>query len=106
LNRTEHLLTIAAEECAEVAQRIAKALRFGLHEIQPGQTLTNAQRIMAEYHDLQAVIEMLQDDGSLPKKYSLAQIMAKMAKVEHYLKLSAECGTLDACVDRTGERAS
>ena len=29
MTREEHLLTIVAEECAEVAQRATKALRFG-----------------------------------------------------------------------------
>jgi NTP pyrophosphatase (non-canonical NTP hydrolase) len=58
MTRTEHLLSITAEECAEVAQRVTKAMRFGLTEIQPGQPFTNADRIMAEFNDLQAMIEM------------------------------------------------
>lgn len=28
MNRSEHLLSCLAEECAEVAQRVSKALRF------------------------------------------------------------------------------
>lgn len=94
MNRTEHLLSVAAEECAEVAQRISKAMRFGLSEVQPGQEHSNAERIIFEYHDLMAVVEMLQDSGALPKYYSVSKIMAKTAKVEHYLKFSAKCGTL------------
>lgn len=95
MTRTEHLLSILAEECAEVAQRTTKAMRFGLTEIQPGQEQSNAERIMAEYHDLMAVVEMLQDAGELPKFYSVSKIMAKQAKVEHYLKFSDNCGTVD-----------
>jgi len=32
MNRTEHLLVCLAEECAEVGQAVAKALRFGLDD--------------------------------------------------------------------------
>jgi hypothetical protein len=35
MNPTEHLLSCLAEECAEVAQRASKSLRFGLSEVQP-----------------------------------------------------------------------
>jgi hypothetical protein len=31
-----------AEEAVEVAQRATKVLRFGIDEVQPGQSLTNA----------------------------------------------------------------
>lgn len=100
MNRTEHLLSILAEECAEVAQRATKAQRFGLSEIQPGQELTNAERIMQEVHDLYGIVEMLQYEGGLPGEYDNAAVMAKIAKVEHYLKFSAECGTLQSTGDK------
>jgi hypothetical protein len=35
INETDHLLACLAEECAEVSQRVMKALRFGINEIQP-----------------------------------------------------------------------
>ncbi len=95
MNRTEHLLTIAAEECAEIAQRATKALRFGLDEVQRGQELTNAERILLEYHDLVAVINMLQNENALPRGLNTHDILAKQSKVEHYLQFSAQCGTLD-----------
>jgi len=65
MTRSEHLLVILAEECNEVAQRVSKALRFGLEEIQPGQGKTNAERISDELDDLMAVLEMLCDEGCL-----------------------------------------
>ena len=34
MTREEHLLVVAMEECDEVSQRIAKALRFGLEQVQ------------------------------------------------------------------------
>lgn len=103
MTRTEHLLTILAEECAEVAQRASKALRFGLAEVEPGQELTNAQRIMGEMNDLIAVYMLIAgpvvsptsplfvgSEGEWWKAHA-----AKQAKVERFLAYSAECGTLN-----------
>lgn len=98
MNRTEHLLTILAEECAEVAKNATKALRFGLTDHEPGLHESNAERIMYEYHDLQAVIVMLQGHGLLPvvpDEIIVDRVRAKCAKVEKYLLYSAKCGTLD-----------
>jgi hypothetical protein len=100
MTRTEHLLTILAEECAEVAQRVSKALRFGLAEVQPGQPHTNAERINAEVSDLMAVLEMLHDAGALPvlspsmAVYKLAAL-SKKVKVEKFLEFSAGRGLVD-----------
>ena len=52
MNRQEHLLVIAAKECAEIQHAISKALRFGLEG-------TNAQQIHKEFNDLLAVLRML-----------------------------------------------
>jgi len=93
VTRTEHLLTTLAEECAEVAQRCSKALRFGLVEKQPGQDLTNAQRIEAEMADLIAVYGMLVDLGHVQPLVYLS-LAGKRRKVESYLAYSATCGTL------------
>lgn len=95
MNRTEHLLTVMAEECAEVAQRCSKALRFGLDEVQPGQPLTNEARIWQEMCDLIAVSEMLMaitGSGGINR----AAADAKKAKVEKFLEYSRECGTLQS----------
>ncbi len=100
MTRTEHLLTILAEECAEVAHRVSKALRFGPNEIQPGQPLTNAERINAELVDLMAVLEMLHDTKVLPslrdsKMPHIEATRAKKAKVEKFLVFSAGRGLVD-----------
>lgn len=94
MNRLEHLLTIVAEECTEVGQRASKALRFGLHEIQEGQDLTNAQRLIYEFNDLVAAMKMLYGEGHLPPVMVPAMQMEKMTKVEKYLKYSEQQGTL------------
>lgn len=95
MTRTEHLLTILAEECAEVAQRASKALRFGLLEVQPGQEQTNTQRLEGEMCDLIAVWNLLRDMG-LVKPIEYFTFVGKAAKVEKFLAYSKKCGTLGA----------
>lgn len=95
MTRIEHLLWLLAEECAEVAQRASKAARFGLGEVQPGQDLTNARRIVQELDDLLATVVMLEDEGCLPSSGGEEASLAKRAKVEEFLRYSAECGTLE-----------
>lgn len=93
MTHDEHLLTILSEECQEVAQRVSKALRFGLDEIQPGQPLTNAERITEEVCDLLAMIELCQAHALIPGERR-ARIEQKKAKVQQFLQYSRECGTL------------
>lgn len=94
MNRTEHLLTILSEECNEIGQRASKAKRFGLNEIQQEQPLTNAERIVQEYADLLAVVEMLVDEGHLVIPDLSEAKAAKKRKVEEFLRYSASRGTL------------
>lgn len=96
MNRTDHLLDILAEECNEVALRVSKALRFGLDEVQPGQTLTNRQRIMVEVNDLYAALKMLGDDNVIDPNPDPSAVQAKIVKVEEFLVYSASCGRLDS----------
>ncbi len=102
MNRTEHLLSCLAEECAEVAQRVSKALRFGLDEVQPGQDFTNAQRIGQEFHDLLAVVEMLEDEGALDRPTDTHAIERKKAKVLSFMEYAEQCGTLTPNVPDQG----
>ncbi len=103
MTRTEHLLVILAEECNEAGQRIHKALRFGLNETQPGQEFTNAERIAQELADLMGVLEMLWKETSIPG-LSETGIAAKRQKVEHFLRYSAELGTLQSPRADTSDR--
>jgi hypothetical protein len=95
MNRTEHLLTCLAEECDEVGQRVAKALRFGLAEVQAGQPLTNADRILEELRDLFAVAEILASEGvigwCMPDRL---EVHAKLRKIEKFMAISREQGVL------------
>ncbi len=100
MNRTEYLLVQAASECNEVAHRITKALHFGLEEVQPKQEGTpenNAERIVFEWIDLMASIEMLIEDAALtmPSNDSVRLLIdRKKAKVEYFMTYAAKCGTL------------
>ncbi len=94
MNRTQHLLEILSEECAEVAQRVSKAKRFGLKEVQKGQRLSNATRIKNEYADLLGIYAMLASEGVL-KIPNRNQLEAKAKKVEKFLKYCKKIGTLN-----------
>ena len=50
------ILTILIEEAAEVQQRATKMLRFGVDEVQPGQELSNKDRLSDEVGDLHEMI--------------------------------------------------
>ena len=95
MTRDEHLYTIAGEEGVEIAQRCSKAVRFGGAEVQPGQPLDNRTRILQEFADLVAVLEMLGFTIGIPEHSALRMwIEAKKLKVEQFLRYSAKCGTL------------
>lgn len=102
MTRREHLLIILAEECAEVAQRVSKALRFGDEEIEPAQGVSNSDRIFLEMADLLAVYDMLRAEKALPQLHVGSfnrRMEEKRLKVEKYLVYSEKCGTL--AEDRT-----
>lgn len=94
MTETEHLLTCLMEECAEVAQRASKALRFGLSEIQPEQSLTNAQRLVAEINDLVAVVDMLHERELIVDTLSRECVEEKKQKILRFMEYARECGTL------------
>ncbi|MGY6251139.1 hypothetical protein ACXIUS_26965 [Bosea thiooxidans] len=96
MNRTEHLLECLSEECSEVSQRVSKALRFGLKEVQSGQELTNAQRIVEELHDLISVAHLLYSAGVIGSIWpSQEHTAAKSAKIEKFMEISRREGVLE-----------
>lgn len=95
MNRKEHLLVIFSEECSEIAQEVAKSLRFGLQDYDPNNPAeTNLERIEKEFNQLIAVRDMLTHEGIVIKK-DLDVQEQKKASVEKYLRHSIACGTLD-----------
>jgi len=95
MNKQEHYLTCLAEECNEVAQRVSKALRFGLAEVQDGQGLNNAERISVELNDLLAVAEILHEMGVIPAyQPTVADRQAKFMRIEKFMPIGRKHGAL------------
>lgn len=93
----EHFLTCLGEEANEVAQRVSKALRFGMREVQTGQERTNTDRLMDELRDLVCVAKILEDLGYLPALYVKPEMVAaKREKIERYMEISRAQGVLIA----------
>ncbi len=84
--RQRELLACLIEECAEVQQRATKALRFGMAEVQPGQVLTNAERLAGELGDLRAVVDLLVLEGILVDHDIRVATTEKRPKLRKYLQ--------------------
>lgn len=84
------LLTILIEECAEVAQRATKMLRFGVEEVQPGQPFSNRCRLSEEFGDLLAVARLCTEAGLLDTITVDARVPAKMKKLKTYMQTTPE----------------
>lgn len=98
MNRQEYLLTCLIEECSEVQKAATKALRFGLHKAKCPEADrpydTNEADIQREFADLLAVHYLLESEGHLLRANMAEAIAKKRDKVEKYMKVSKECGTL------------
>lgn len=95
MTEIEHVLSCLAEECCEVGQRVSKALRFGLNEVQEGQEMSNAERIAYEFKDLITIGYMLQSNGVLPDIIPTEEeAEAKVAKVLKYIEYAKQQGTV------------
>jgi len=95
MTREEYLLILLAEECAEVAQRATKVLRFGMTDpagSEPGQPYNNRERLLGEVNDLLTILGMIfPDEEYVDKQYQYEKRM----RIEKYLRLSQELGTVD-----------
>lgn len=95
MTEKEYLLVKLAEECVETAQRATKALTFGLDEIQKGQELTNAERIVYEFNDILAVMFKLKKMGVFKEIMDKDMIISKDIKLEEYMDYSRSLGIID-----------
>lgn len=96
LNKPTYLLVCLIEECAEIIQRVCKAIRFGFDEVQPGQDMNNLDRISQEVDDFQGVAQMLDLEGYKVLHFDDVAIQNKIEKVRRYMPLSIERGMLES----------
>jgi len=95
LNKEQYLLIQLMEECAEVQQACAKALRFGLDEGYPGTVRTNKSDILKEIADLTGVIRVLEYAGIINgEDVSENAIASKERVVYKYMQISKSLGIL------------
>ena len=87
ISREKYLLNCIAEEANEIAIRASKAVRFGLEEVQPGQTKTNRARLVKELIDLATVVEMA-GIKPLSSAEAFSMMEAKREKVEKFYDYS------------------
>lgn len=66
MNTIEHYLVCLAEECMELSEAAALALRLGLKSLSGGTGRTNAERLVDELRDLLAVATILHQQGAIP----------------------------------------
>ncbi len=88
MTEAEYLLIVLSEECAEVSERVCKALRFGKDEVQPGQGDNNMRRIQRELGDLIATAELLGIHALETDK------AAKREKLKKFMAYSREIGII------------
>jgi len=109
MNTTEHLLTCLGEEGSEVAQDVAKALRFGLDDLNVLNPTgpTNRERIVMELNDLFAVMDMLIERKIIPADWcDPTRTHEKRMKVEKFLDYARSVGALSDNGPDQGRRAS
>lgn len=95
LTKEQYLQICAMEEAAEVTQRISKALRFGLDEVQPGQELTNRLRLEQEIVDFVTVLDKMEELGIIDLSTYENAFDAKSEKIDKYMQYAREQGTLE-----------
>lgn len=93
MNEKEYLLTCLGEELAEMAQEVAKMLRFTPDNCMPGTMFSNLDRCSGEFSDVIAILEMLRDRG-ISVKILQDRIDNKKERTLRYMKVSQELGTL------------
>lgn len=98
MNKTENLYIVASEECAEIQQCISKILRFGENNYHPSNPEeTNEIQLITEFYQLQAVMEMIIEQGIINdiSKEEIETIKSnKKYKVSKYTQLSESLGRI------------
>lgn len=97
MNKTEYLLVCLMEEAAEIQQIASKCLRFGLDNWHPDHPETdNLTELQRELTDFDAIRYLLCRNDVVRKEYSgVWEMTPKIQKVQHYMDVSRDCGTLE-----------
>lgn len=99
MTQTQYRFLKLAEEAMEIAHRVAKLMQFGPGETEPGQPLTNAERVRLEMMDLMTCYSDLVHRGALSgiadSEFEVHET-AKLAKMAKYLKFSVELGEVES----------
>ena len=97
MNKEKYLLVKIQEECAEVSQRAAKAIRFGLKETQKGQDKNNLERLKDEILDLLAAFVIFEDETEIELIDVNFDDLVKerIERINKYMDYSREIGELD-----------
>jgi len=99
MKRSEYLLNCLAEECSETIKDTMKATRFGLYDINPNQPLsiTNIEKVEAEFLEAVAVYWMLVDEGvftfNVDKTNKIVE--DKQTRVRTFMEYSQEKGIIE-----------
>jgi len=84
-SKTEEVMDILQEECAEVIQAVSKISRFGIDNFKPGKPKTNREHLEEELGDMLAMIDILCGMGVVDLDHLR---VAKLAKIEKLKKWS------------------
>ena len=86
-SKTEEILNIAQEECAEVIQAISKCRRFGIDETHLKAGKSNREHLSEEVGDLLAMIQLMVDNGVVTVGDIEDAKQAKFAKLKIWSKI-------------------
>lgn len=103
MDRLQYAVNGLGEEASELGQACAKGLRFGLMDTDPKTGKTNLQRIVDEYNDVRALINLVGEELAalgipLEGVDDPAAIETKTAKFIKWGKRSIDNGILVAQV--------
>lgn len=91
---TQYILGKIAEEASELAQQANKASDYGMDEVQPGQSLNNAQRLLGEFFDLCHAMQKLEQLGLIEVTEGAfdAHCKEREPRFQKFLQLSRSLG--------------
>ncbi len=82
--RTEEVMDILQEECAEVIQAVSKISRFGIDNYKPGKPKTNRAHLEEELGDVLAMIDILLEKKVISKNNLELAKQAKIQKLKQW----------------------